>query len=58
MKKEDYFKNEVSEPKDWSDVESLVDHLAKSLSKGIRVDFTIEYHARAVEPSSSEENNE
>ena len=56
MKKEDYFRNEVNEPKDWNDVESLVNHLAKSLSKGIRVDFTIEYHARVVEPSPEEEN--
>ena len=56
MKKKDYFKNEVNESKDWSDVESLVNHLAKSLSKGIWVDFTIEYHARVVESSFSEEN--
>ena len=56
MKKEDYFKNEVSESMDWNDVESLVNHLAKSLSKDIQVDFTIEYHVRVVESSSSEEN--
>ena len=55
MKKEDYFKNEINEAKDWSDIESLVNHLAKSLSKNIQVDFIIEYHARIVE-SSSEEN--
>ncbi len=56
MKKKDYFRNEVNEPKDWCDVESLVNHLAKSLSKGIRVDFIIEYDARIVK--SSEEENE
>ena len=56
MKKEDYFRNEVNEPKGRCNVESLVNHLAKSLSKGIRVDFTMEYHARVVEPSPEEEN--
>ena len=54
MKKEDYFKNEINEAKDWSDIESLVNHLAKSLSKNIQVDFIIEYHARIVESSSKE----
>ena len=31
------------EPLDWYDVESIVNHLARSLSKGIHVDFTIKY---------------
>jgi hypothetical protein len=48
MKPAEYFNVEVHEPDDWRDVESLVNALAKSLSKGIRVDFTMEYHARAV----------
>ena len=56
MKKKDYFKNEISELKDWNDVESLVNHLVKSLSKNIQVDFTIEYHVKIVESSFSEEN--
>ena len=56
MKKKDYFKNEVNESKNWNDVESLVNYLIKSLSKDIRVDFTIDYHVRVVESSSSEEN--
>ena len=56
MKKKDYFKNEINESKNWNDVESLVNHLTKSLSKNIQVDFTIEYHIRIVEFSSSEEN--
>jgi hypothetical protein len=48
MKLVEYFSNEVNELDDWRNVESLVNHLAKSLSKSIRIDFTMEYHARVI----------
>ena len=56
IKKKNYFKNKVNESKNWNDIESLVNHLIKSLSKDIQVNFIIEYHVRVVESSSFEEN--
>ena len=46
MKQADYITCDVNEPEDWCKVESIVNHLAKSLSKGIRVDFVIKYNAK------------
>ena len=48
MKPADYVTNDVNEPKDWYNVESVVNHLAKSLSKGIRVDLVIKYRAKRL----------
>ena len=42
MKPADYITNDVNKPKDWYNVESVVNHLAKSLSKGIRADMAFE----------------
>ena len=36
---------DVQRAADWIKVESIVHHLAKSLSKGITVDFTVKYSA-------------
>jgi len=46
MKKADYITCDVNEADDWNKVESVVFHLAKSLSKGIRVDLVIKYNAK------------
>src|SRR5437667_11045912 len=43
MKPAEYITNDVNKPRDWSYVESVVNHLTKSLSKGIRVDLVIKY---------------
>jgi len=46
MKHAGYITWDVNEPDDWRNVESVVNHLARSLSKGIRVDFVIKYNAK------------
>ena len=46
MKQSDYITCDVNTSQDWYKVESVVTHLAKSLSKGIRVDLVIKYHAK------------
>jgi len=48
MKPAEYITNDVNEPRDWSYVESVVNHLAKSLSKGICVDLVIKYGVKCV----------
>ena len=48
MKPAEYITNDVNEPRDWSYMESVVNHLAKSLSKGIRVDLVIKYGVKCV----------
>jgi len=54
MKPKDYITNDVLEPLDWYDVESIMNHLARSLSKGIHVDFTIKYSVNTpIIPSMS-----
>jgi len=56
MKKDDYVERDVVRAEDWFDVESVVHHLAKSLSKGIRVDLEIKYSYKHVNESLDEDN--
>jgi hypothetical protein len=54
MKLSEYITCDVHEPMDWFHVESIVNHLAKSLSKGIRVDFIMKYSARHIKDHSDD----
>ena len=56
MKKDDYVERDVFRAEDWFDVESVVHHLAKSLSKGIRVDLEIKYSYKHVNEHLDEDN--
>ena len=56
MKKpEEHLSIDVHRLLDWVKVESVVHHLAKSLSKGITVNFVIKYTATHVKDHSDDE---
>ena len=46
MKPSDAIICDVLEPKDWCEVESVVNHLIKSQSNGIRMDLEMKYSSK------------
>ena len=43
MKPADYNRNDIANHQAWNNIESIINHLAKSHSKNIQVDFMIKY---------------
>ena len=59
MKPSDAIICDVLEPKDWCEVESVVNHLTKSKFNGIRVDLEMKYSSkRNVDDTVDEEHSD